>query len=81
MSLHLSKLAKCVCSEIMIVSIFNAKHPKQREENSEGASTNLEKQAGWTNKEMGSVGKIHENIVDLRRIIVRDGDNLLRQSV
>ena len=46
MSLHLSKIANCVCSEIMIVSIFNAKHPKQREENSEGASTNLEKQAG-----------------------------------
>ena len=53
MSLHLSKLAKCVCSEIMIVSIFNAKHPKQREEYSEGASTNLEKQAGWTNMKNG----------------------------
>ena len=46
MSLHLPKIANCVCSEIMIVSIFNAKHPKQREEYSEGASTNLEKQAG-----------------------------------
>ena len=81
MSVQISKLAKCVCSEIMIVSIFDANHPKQRDEYSAGAFTNLEKQAGWTNKEMGSVGKIHENIVELRRIIVRDGDNLLRQSV
>ena len=40
-SLQISKVAKCVCSEIMIVSIFNAKHPKQREEYSEEASTNL----------------------------------------
>ena len=77
MSLHLSKLAKCVCSEIMIVSIFNAKHPKQREEYSEGASTNLEKQAGWTNMKNG-VREIHENTVELRRINVRGGDNLLR---
>ena len=46
MSVQISKLAKCVCSEIMIVSIFNANHPKQRDEYSAGAFTNLEKQAG-----------------------------------
>ena len=43
MSVQISKLAKCVCSEIMIVSMINAKHPKQREEYSEGASTYFEK--------------------------------------
>ena len=78
MSVQISKLAKCVCSEIMIVSIFNANHPKQRDEYSARASTNLEKQAGWTNTKMESVREIHENTVELRGINVRGGDNLLR---